>query len=249
MINPYKKITSILVLAFLLLPAAQAQIALKSVKINTSNKAALRNGAAYFMTYCMACHSVRAQRFSSMSHVLGLSLKQIQKNYNSTSLKVHDAMVSSMPTKDAKNWFGIAPPDLSLMVKLKGANYIYTYLTSFYVDPSRPTGANNAVFHNVAMPDVLWQLQGLQKPVYKTVTRDGKKTKVMTGLKQVSPGTMSPAKFDKTMRDIVTFLYWANHPHQNERWRLGFWVMIFMGIFIIVAYLLKHEYWKVVKKH
>ncbi|OBS11014.1 cytochrome c1 [Acidihalobacter prosperus] len=245
--NKYTKILSLLLLAILIMPAARADFALKSVQIDTANKAALRNGAAFFMTYCMACHSVRAERFSDMSKVLGLPLDEIQKNFNSTSLKVHDAIVSPMSPADAVHWFGLAPPDLSAIIKMKGANWVYTYLTSFYLDPTRATGVNNAVFHNVAMPDVLWQLQGLQAPMYKEVSRNGQQVKVLSGLKQVTSGTLSPAAFDKAMRDVVTFLYWANHPHQAEREHIGLWVMAFMALFIIVAYLLKHEYWRAVR--
>ncbi|AOU98347.1 hypothetical protein BI364_10565 [Acidihalobacter yilgarnensis] len=247
MIKLLTKLATFLLLATLLVPVAQADFALKSVQIDTANKADLRNGAAYFMTYCMACHSIRADRFSDMSHVLGLPLEKIQSEFNSTSLKVHDAIVSPMAPADATHWFGLAPPDLSVIIKMNGANWVYTYLTSFYLDPSRATGVNNAVFHNVAMPDVLWQLQGLQMPVYTQGTKNGHSTQVLTGLKLVSPGTLTPAEFDKTMRDIVTFLYWANHPHQAEREHIGLWVMLFMALFIVVAYLLKHEYWRAVK--
>ena len=245
--NKYTKLIMTLLLALLLTPAAHADFALKAVQINTANKAALRNGAAYFMTYCMACHSIRADRFVDMAKVLGVPVAQIQNEFNSTSREVHETMISAMPPDDATHWFGLAPPDLSAMVKMRGADWVYTYLTSFYLDPSRATGVNNAVFHNVAMPDVLWELQGLQAPIYKEEKINGHVSKELVGLKQVTQGTLSPAEFDKTMQDIVTFLYWANHPHQAEREHLGLWVMLFMALFIVVAYLLKHEYWRAVR--
>lgn len=245
--NRFYKVIMALSLTILLTPAAHADFALKSVQINTANKAALRNGAAYFMTYCMACHSIQADRFSDLAKVLGVPLNRINKDFNSTSRNVHETMVSSMPQAAAAHWFGLAPPDLSAMIKMKGADWVYTYLTSFYLDPTRATGVNNAVFHNVAMPDVLWQLQGLQTPIYANEKINNHESKVLTGLKQITPGTLSPAKFDQTMKDIVTFLYWANHPHQTEREHIGYWVMLFMALFIVVAYLLKHEYWRAVK--
>lgn len=245
--NKYTKLLMTLLLALLFSPASHAEIALKSVRIDTNNQAALRNGASYFMTYCMACHSIRADRFVDLASVLGVPVTKIQSEFNSTNREVHETIVSAMPSEDATHWFGLAPPDLSAIIKMKGASWVYTYLTSFYLDPMRATGVNNALFHNVAMPDVLWQLQGLQMPIYKTEKINGHENKVLIGLKPVTQGTLSPAQFNKTMKDIVTFLYWANHPHQAEREKMGIWVMIFMGIFIIVAYLLKREYWRAVR--
>lgn len=245
--NKYTKFLMTLVFGLLIAPVSHADFALKSIRINTGNQAALRNGAAYFMTYCMACHSIRADRFVDLASVLGVPVSKIQREFNSTNREVHETIVSAMPGDDATHWFGLAPPDLSAIIKMKGADWVYTYLTSFYLDPSRATGVNNAVFHNVAMPDVLWELQGLQKPVYKSEAINGHTSQVLVRLKPVTQGSLSPAEFNKTMQDIVTFLYWANHPHQAEREKLGIWVMIFMAIFIVVAYLLKKEFWRAVR--
>ena len=144
-----------------------------------------------------------------------------------------------------KPYFGAAPPDLTLVARVRGNDWLYTYLRTFYLDSSRPFGVNNQVFGNVGMPNVLWELQGWQKPVYKTVTDDdGHEHQVLEGLELVEAGAQTPAEFDRTVRDLVNFLAYMGEPIKQERQALGIKVMLFLLVFFIVAYLLKKEYWK-----
>jgi ubiquinol-cytochrome c reductase cytochrome c1 subunit len=158
-------------------------------------------------------------------------------------------MTIAMSRADGKSWFGAAPPDLSLVARSRGVDWLYTYMRTFYVDESRPFGVNNVVFPSVGMPNVLWELQGVQKPVYKTVVetdKDGKETskEVLDHLELVEPGTRTPAEFDKDVRDLVTFLSYVGEPVQLERKAMGVKVILFLLVFLVVAYLLKKEFWK-----
>jgi ubiquinol-cytochrome c reductase cytochrome c1 subunit len=163
--------------------------------------------------------------------------------------KVNSTIGVSMPKVDAQKWFGVAPPDLSLVARSRGNDWLYTYLRSFYLDSKRPWGVNNTVFPDVGMPHVLINLQGEQAPVYRTekITDDnGQVTEkqVISHLELKKPGSMNPAEFDQAMTDLVNFLDYVGEPHKLERKRLGVWVMLFLVIFTLFAYLLKREYWK-----
>ncbi len=235
--------------AVLLLPlaafAAADQPALDHVDINLHDKAALQRGARDFSNYCLSCHQAKYMRYKQLEPGLGLNDQQITRNLIFTGAKIWDPMTVAMTRKDAAQWFGKAPPDLSDEVRIRGADWIYTYIKSFYLDPAQKTGVNNVVFPKVAMPDIFWHLQGLQEPVYKTVTdADGHKQKVIDHLKLVRKGSMTPKQFDRFDRDLVTFLAYVSRPEKLEAESLGKWVIGFLVVFTGLAYLLKREYWK-----
>lgn len=241
----YLRILLCLPLLLPLICQADSGMPLRHMKVDTSNRLSLIRGAHEFANYCLSCHAARQVRYQQLLPGLGLTKKQMEDNLMLPGRKIGDKMTVSMSAHEGKKWFGTAPPDLSDIERIRGANWLYTYLTSFYVDPSRPTGVNNAVFPKVAMPDVLWQQQGLQKPVYKTIKNaDGKTEKVISGFKHISQGTMSPKQFDHTMRDLVNFLAYISAPYEHESHVIGIWVIALLILFTISAYLLKREYWK-----
>lgn len=217
---------------------------LKHIKINLADRSALRNGAMFFLQRCMACHSLQGARFGELARPLDLTTKQVQKYLNPTSRRVTQTMVSAMPSDVAKNFLSKAAPDLTVVAKSRSPDWLYTYLTSFYLDPSRPTGVNNVAFYNVAMPDVFADLQGLQVPVKKEGYRFGKRTKIAVGVKPVTQGSMTPQQFDNMARDMVTFLYYIAHPHQQERHAMGGWVLALLAALTVLSYLLYKAYWR-----
>jgi len=164
----------------------------------------------------------------------------VKENLMFASDKIGDTMTIAMNPEDAAKWFGTQPPDLSVITRARGVDWIYTYLRSFYLDPSRPFGVNNTVFPDVGMPDVLAELHGTQQAVYQE--HEGHKT--FEKFEQVKPGLMSPEEFDGAMRDLTAFLSYVGEPTQLERKRLGIWVLLFIAIFGVLAYFLKKEYWK-----
>jgi ubiquinol-cytochrome c reductase cytochrome c1 subunit len=224
----------------LLAQAAGGGVHLDAADIDMNDKASLQRGARLFVNYCMGCHSAKFQRYNRMAKDLGLSEEQVKENLMFTTDKIGDTMKIAMKPQDAEKWFGVAPPDLSVIARARGTDWLYTYLRSFYIDESRPFGVNNIVFPDVGMPNVLWQLQGTQKAVFADL--DGHK--IFEGFELVEPGTMSPAEFDRSMRDLTAFLSYISEPIQMERRAMGKWVLLFIAVFFVLAYLLKKEYWK-----
>lgn len=217
---------------------------LKHITVNLRDKTALRNGALYTLHMCSACHSMQGARYSSLPHMLGMSKSQFQKFIGMNGHHYHDIITSSMPPAVIHAFVKVLPPDLTDIARRRTPSWLYTYLTSFYVDPKRPTGANNVAFYNVAMPDVFAALQGLQKPVMIKGLRYGSPAEVAVGVKPLTTGSMTPAQFDRTARDIVDFLYAVAHPHKQERARLGPWIL---GLFValsVLTYLIYKLYWK-----
>jgi ubiquinol-cytochrome c reductase cytochrome c1 subunit len=238
-------------LAFLLLVvpavalASSGNVHLDRANIDPNNTESLQRGAKTFVNYCMGCHSAKYQRYNRLARDIGLSEDDVIQNLMFTGEKLGDHMDIAMTRADAKNWFGAAPPDLTLVARVRGVDWLYTYLRSFYRDESRPFGVNNQIFPNVGMPNVLWSLQGVQEPVYETITDDeGHEHKVLEGLELKEAGTQSPAEFDRTVRDLVNFLAYMGEPIKHERKALGIKVLLFLLVFFVVAYLLKKEYWK-----
>lgn len=218
---------------------------MRHVSIDVGNKSALQRGARDFARYCMGCHSLRYMRYLQLEKPLGLSAEAIKKDLIFNGAKVGDPMISSMPAKQAAKWFGKVPPDLSDEARIRGTDWLFTYMTGFYLDKLQPTGANNVVFPKVGMPDVVENLQGAQMPIYKEITAsDGTKEKVIVGLKLVKPGSMTPQQYDKWSKDIVTFLAFMSEPNKLEREHLGVWIVLLMVLFTIVAYFLKKAYWE-----
>lgn len=228
-----------------LVMAVTAGYHLDEAPIDLENDASLQRGAKLFVNYCMGCHSADYQRYNRLAQDIGLTDEQVEKNLIFTGVKVGDTMKNAMPKKQAKEWFGAPPPDLSLIARSRGVDWLYTYLRTFYLDEERPWGVNNAVFPAVGMPHVLWELQGWQVPVYEThENAQGEEEKVITGFEIAVPGAMTPPEFDAAMGDLVNFLAYIGEPIQLERQRIGWWVLLYLVIAFAVFYPLKKEYWK-----
>lgn len=223
--------------------AAGAGVHYDKAGIDTTDQASLQSGAGLFVNYCLSCHSAKFMRYNRMGADLGIDEETLIDKYLVGVDKPGETMQVAMTEAMAKQWFGTKIPDLSLIARARGVDYLYTYLRSFYLDETRPFGVNNVVFPAAAMPHVMWELQGWQKPVYK-VGPDGRQTDQIERLELVAPGSMSVAEFDTAMRDLVNFLAYVSEPIQNKRRELGIWVMAFLVVFFVLAYLLKKEYWR-----
>jgi len=236
-----------IILSFLLvlLPglvlAAGGGVHLDKADIDLHNKQSLQRGAKVFVNYCLSCHSAQFQRYNRMARDIGLTDEQVIENLMFASDKVGSTMTVAMSRADGKTWFGAPPPDLSLTARSRGVDWLYTYLRTFYVDETRPFGVNNVVFPSVGMPHVLWELQGVQKAVYK---KDEHGNEIIDRLEIVEPGKLTPVEYDQTVRDLVGFLSYVSEPVQLERKALGVKVILFLLVLLVVAYLLKKEYWK-----
>jgi len=225
--------------------AAGGELHLEKANIDLSDKASLQRGAKLFVNYCLSCHSAAYQRYNRMGQDIGLTDDQVKENLMLAGEKVGDTMTIAMPQTDAKRWFGNPPPDLSVIARARGTDYIYTYLKTFYVDENRPFGVNNAVFPDVGMPHVLWELEGMKKPVTKTeVDAEGNEKTVISGYEIVKPGSMNEAEYDEAARDLTNFMVYMSEPVVLKRQQIGIWVLLFLAIFFVVAYALKKEYWK-----
>ncbi|MEJ2454895.1 MAG: cytochrome c1 [Candidatus Thiodiazotropha sp.] len=239
-----------LIVAFLLATAPLLALAagegphLDEANIDLSDQASLQRGAKYFVNYCLSCHSAKYQRYNRMAKDLGLTEEEVTDNLMFTTDKIGDTMNIAMTEAQGTAWFGNPPPDLSVLIRARGVDYIYTYLRSFYLDEKRPFGVNNTVFPDVGMPHVLWELQGTQKAVYKTEEHGGHQTEVFDRFEPVTPGLLSAEEYDQVARDLTAFLSYVGEPIQMERKRLGIWVLLFIAVFFVLAYLLKKEYWK-----
>ncbi|GAB3357249.1 cytochrome c1 [Lysobacter tyrosinilyticus] len=207
------------------------------------DRASLQRGAKLYMNYCSGCHSLKYLRYSRIGEDLGLSEEEVMQNLNFTGGKIGDQVQVSLTEENAQKWFGKMPPDLSLIARVRGSDWVYTYLKSFYLDESRPLGWNNKLFPNASMPNPLWQMQGLQHAEYGEPDKATGERPVH-GLKVATPGTQTPEQFDQSVRDITTFLEYAGEPAVLKREKLGVWVVLFLAFFTLMAYMLKHEYWK-----
>jgi len=225
--------------------ASGGGVHLDKANIDPGNKESLQRGAKTFVNYCMGCHSAKYERYNRLGRDLGISDDDVIQNLMFTGDKIGGQMDIAMTSEMGKKWFGAAPPDLTLVARVRSTDWLYTYLRTFYQDDSRPFGVNNEVFANVGMPNVLWQLQGTQKAVFKTVVDDdGHEHEMLEGVELEKAGSQTPAEFDRTVRDLVNFLTYMGEPIKQQRQSLGIKVMLFLLVFFIVAYLLKKEYWK-----
>lgn len=253
-----KKILASLLAALAFVSAAHANTAMvldKFPKDRITDVAALQNGAKLFVNYCLNCHAAAFMRFNRLKDI-GLTDQQIKDNLLFPTDKVGEVMKVSLDVKDAKEWFGAVPPDLTLVARSRasgngtGADYLYTYLRSFYRDETRPTGWNNLIFPNVGMPHVLWELQGQRAVKFeeKADPHDAnKKVHEFAGYEQLTPGKMSPQEFDSAVADLVAYLQWMGEPVQGQRVRLGVGVLIFLAGFFVIAWRLNAAFWKDVK--
>ncbi|MBH32430.1 MAG: cytochrome c1 [Gammaproteobacteria bacterium] len=243
--NKYKINYSILTFAFFtfintVYAASSSEIELKAI-YDISNKASLQRGAKYFVNYCMGCHSIKYMRYSRLSEDLNLNEDLITKNLMFTRQKFGETMSIAMNPEDAERWFGAKPPDLSLIARSKGADYIFTFLNTFYLDESKPHGYNNLAYPNTSMPHALVSLQGSQKNVLNEET--GKHERFI----QIKEGIYTKEKYEKATNDITAFLVYVSEPAKLQRHAIGFWVLLFIFAFTIVAYYTKKEFWKDVK--
>ena len=272
------RLAHVTVLAALLLPpavlAAAGGARLQYAPINAHDLASLQNGAKVFVNYCLNCHSAGYMRYNRLQD-LGLTEQQIKDNLIFTGVKVGELMQVAMPAKDAKEWFGVPPPDLTVTARSRssgagsGADWIYTYLRAFYRDPSRPTGWNNLVYENVAMPHALWQLNGqpqlavqeftsedeahaaliaaksVARLDQEVTTRDGKDVRRYL-LKTLQPGTgmLSQLEYDKLVIDLVNYMHYMAEPMRLDRRQVGIYVLLLLGLLFLFALLLKQSYWQ-----
>ena len=208
-----------------------------------SDRASLQRGAQLYMNYCAGCHSLKYMRYSRMAEDLSLTEDEVMKNLNFTGAKFGEQVQVSMPAAGGEKWFGKMPPDLSVISRVRGSDWIYTYLKSFYLDESRPLGWNNKLFPNASMPNPLWELQGLQHAEFGPVDPATGERHV-EGLKVAQAGRQSAQEFDQTARDITNFLEYVGEPAALKRQSVGVWVILFLAALTFLAYLLKQEYWK-----
>ncbi|MEJ8820729.1 cytochrome c1 [Variovorax humicola] len=218
----------------------------------TNDVASLQNGAKLFVNYCLNCHSAAFMRFNRLQDI-GITEQQIKENLLFTTEKVGETMKANIDPRQAKEWFGAVPPDLTLVARSRaghggtGADYLYTYLRTFYRDETKATGWNNLVFPSVAMPHVMWELQGDRRPVYDKIEAHGHEIEVFKGWEQLTPGTMTPLQYDQAVGDLVNYLQWMAEPAQNTRVRVGVWVLLFLVMAVVFTWRLNASYWKDVK--
>ncbi|MGR9053601.1 MAG: cytochrome c1 [Gammaproteobacteria bacterium] len=219
---------------------ASANVELQDADIDLTDNASLQRGARHYVTYCLGCHSAKQIRYLRIALDFDIPKEKVLEEIAPEGAGIYDKMNTAMNAHDAEKWFGTTPPDLSLIARSRGADWLYSYLKGFYSDASKPLGVNNTVFEDVGMPNVFWQLQGEQLPVYKKV--DGQK--VIGKLVPGEPGQLSAAEFDRLVNDLVNFLVYVGEPVQLERQSMGKYVLFFIFMFLVLAYLLKREYWR-----
>ena len=209
------------------------------------DRASLQAGAKTFVNYCMGCHSAEYSRYQRVGDDLGIPEEVLKKNLMFAGDKVGETMGIAMSKQDGKKWFGVIPPDLTVIARSRGVDWLYTYLTGFYLDNSRPWGVNNLVFKDVGMPHVLWEQQGWQKPVFEKVTdAEGHSHEVLKGVALVDEkDAQKAADYRQTVRNLVNFLEYVGEPAKTVRQDLGWKVILFLAIFFVFAYALKKEYW------
>jgi ubiquinol-cytochrome c reductase cytochrome c1 subunit len=227
-----------LLLTLIILPllafANEASISV-TAPIDATDYASLQRGARTFVNSCLNCHSANYMRYNRLKEI-GLTEKQIKDNLLFAGEKVGDTMKTAMSPKDAKKWFGVAPPDLSVEVRARGADWVYAYLQGFYRDETTPTGWNNIVFDKVAMPHVLYELQGEQVLNHKTHQ-----------LELVKPGKLNSTEYNALVGDLTNYMAFMAEPAKQQRKHIGLWALLFLGVLLVLAIKLKKEYWKDIK--
>ncbi len=224
--------------------AAGSNVPLDKANYDLTDQASLQKGAQIYVNYCLGCHGQQYQRYQRTFDDLGIPYDLGQAYLQVTGDKVGEHMISAMPTADGAQWFGAAVPDLTLVARVRGADWIYTYLRSFYADPTRTFGVNNSVFPDVGMPHVLEPLQGLPKKTYESRLIDGQFKDLYVGLKTDGSGKLSSAEYDAAVLDLVNYLVYTGEPTRLESEAIGRGVLVFILVFFVLAYLLKKEYWR-----
>ena len=234
------------ILALLFVPAAAnaagGDVRLDRANIDSGDALSIQRGAKVFVNYCLNCHAAAAMRYNRLMD-LGLTEQQIKDNLLFTGGKVGDSMIIAAAKKDQQEWFGVAPPDLSVIARSRGVDWLYTYMRSFYRDQASGTGWNNLAFPNAAMPHVLWELQGTQVLKSEIEEHDGHRVEHKK-LVLESPGTLSPIEYDKLTRDLVNYLSYMGEPAKARRVQIGIAVLFFLSLLLVLSWLLKMEYWK-----
>ena len=219
--------------------AANDTVVLEKAYNEPDDKDSLQRGARNFMNYCSGCHSLEYIRYSTIADGLGISEEELMQNLMFNAAKPFEKVRSSMPPEQASKWFGVAPPDLTLMARAKGTDYIFTFLKGFYIDPNSPTGVDNVVLEGTSMPHVLWELQGLKRSFEGLEKHSGD-----VDLEFLTTGKLSVEEYDQFIRDTVNFLEYVSEPIRSTRRNLGFWVLMFLFFFLMLSYSLKKEIWK-----
>jgi ubiquinol-cytochrome c reductase cytochrome c1 subunit len=220
---------------------AASSVELEPAGNDPDNINSLQRGARNFMNYCAGCHSAKYVRFNTLGRDLNLSEDQLIENLMFNADKTFETIQATMPLDQAARWFGQPPPDLSLMARARGTDYVFNFLKGFYIDPDSPTGVDNRVLEGTSMPHVLWELQGYQAAEFST---DENGTRHFEQFEQLTPGSMSAEEFDEFARDTVNFLEYISEPIRSERRVLGVWVLMFLVFFWILASMLKKQIWK-----
>lgn len=233
-----------LLLPSLVMAAGGSNVPLDKANIDLTDKASLQRGAKNFMNYCHGCHQMQYQRYQRTFMDLGIPDELGMEHLQFTGEKVGDHMRNAMPEKDAKKWFGAPPPDLTLAARVRGADWLYTYLRAFYEDPSKPFGVNNEVFPDVGMPHVLQEVQGLPRKTFEKRLVDGEMQDRYVGIKSDGTGELSDSEYDEFVLDLVNFMVYAGEPSQLDRKAMGKPVIIFILVFFVFVYLLKKDYWR-----
>lgn len=250
-----KKLLALLALIPSLVLASGDGHPLDKAPDQSSDMAALQRGAKLFVNYCLNCHSANSMRYNRLQKI-GLTDEQIKSNLLFAAEKVGETMAVSMDPKDAKAWFGAQPPDLSVITRSRsshsgtGSDYVYSYLRTYYRDPTKATGWNNLTFPNVGMPHVLWELQGVRTAKFEDKPdphNHDKTVHTFVGFEQVKPGLMSPKEYDQAMADLTSFLTFMAEPVRNDRVRLGVIVLLFLGVFTVFAWRMNAAFWKDIK--
>ncbi|MDH3304102.1 MAG: cytochrome c1 [Gammaproteobacteria bacterium] len=250
--DKFKKVAALMLLG-MCFSAAAAMAAgggmhMEKADIDPGNVSSLQRGARNFMNYCAGCHSAQYVRYKTIGKDLDLSEEQLIDNLMFNADKTYETIQASMPSADAGRWYGVTPPDLSLMVRAKGADYVFNFLKGFYVSKDSPTGVNNLVLAGTSMPHVLWELQGYQTASFSThENKDGSVTTTFEGFETLSAGSMDAEDYGEFVRDTVNFLAFISEPIRSDRRKLGVWVLMFLIFFYILASMLKKQIWKDVK--
>ena len=225
--------------------AAEVGVPLRHANVNLSDTGSLQRGARYFVNYCLSCHSVSYMRYERMADDLDISHDILESNLMFAASKKGALMKAAMTEEQGKEWFGKAPPDLSVMARVKSPDYLFTYLTGFYPDSSSATGWNNVVYPQVAMPHVMWEQQGMQEPIQAEGEDKGTAgSGAPTEFKQLQAGMMSSSEFDTAMHDLTSFLVYVAEPAKLKRYTIGLWVLMFLGVLLTLTWFLKKEYWR-----
>lgn len=243
----YKQLNNIVFILLMMVPisvSATSGPKLMHMEVDLSDRTSLQRGAKTFVNYCLSCHSAAYMRYNRMGKDLGISEDVLKTNFMFGTDKVGDTMKIAMRESDADSFFGVVPPDLSVIARSRGADWLYSYFKTFYVDESRPFGVNNLTFKDVGMPHVFWQLQGSQRLTTTDHEEGTHHIPTYEDLELINHGSQTGDEYDQTVRDLVNFLVYLGEPIKLKRSKIGVWVMLYLFVFMIITYLLKKEYWR-----